>query len=339
MFVDAALEDPDQLATIDHTLREIAGWGAQVRRAQMAAAETLEGIGATERPRAVVAGGPNGRLFRAVLEPVCPVPFVAWPHPGLPGWAGPLELVVVMCPEGVGEEELSAVTEARRRGCALLVAAPEGSPVHAAAAGRDAVLVPAGSDDPTALAVPVLSALHRLGLGPAVNAEPVAQALDDVAESCAPTVPSDENPAKELALVLADNTPLVWGGSVLSARAARRLAERFRAVTGRPAVAGDDGQLVPLMSPAPDVDVFADPFEDGPTPARLALVTLIDGTETPVAEAERTRLEEVAESASVRVHPLRAADGSDIARFASLLAIGRYAAAYLGLGLGLGRRV
>ena len=52
------------------------------------------------RPRAVVAAGPDSRLLRAVLEPWCPVPFVAWPGPGLPGWAGGLDLVVVLAPDG-----------------------------------------------------------------------------------------------------------------------------------------------------------------------------------------------------------------------------------------------
>ena len=53
-----------------------------------------------ERPRAVVAAGPDSRLLRAVLEPWCPVPFVAWPAAGLPGWAGAMDLVVVLAPDG-----------------------------------------------------------------------------------------------------------------------------------------------------------------------------------------------------------------------------------------------
>ncbi|AYY12047.1 hypothetical protein EF847_04305 [Actinobacteria bacterium YIM 96077] len=334
MFFDASLEDPQELARIDDTLRGVATWGAHIRHAHMAAAEVLETIEVDDRPRAVVAGGTEGRLFRAVLEPVCPVPFVAWPHPGLPGWAGPLDRVVVVSPGGVGDEELSAVAEARRRGCSMLVTAPEDSPMHAATAGRDTIFLPAGSSDPTALAVPILRALHQLGLGPDVDAEQVALALDDVAERCAPAVSVDQNPAKELALVLADATPLVWGGSVLAARAARRIAEGFRVASGRPAVAGDDDQLVPLLSSAPEVDVFADPFEDGPEPNRPALVMLEDGTESPVIDAARQRLREVAETASVRTHTVNAVKGAEIVRFASLLAIGRYAAAYLALGLG-----
>nr|WP_246211554.1 SIS domain-containing protein [Phytoactinopolyspora alkaliphila] len=273
-------------------------------------------------------------MFRAVLEPICPVPFVAWPHPGLPAWAGPLDLVVVVCAEGSGIDAVSTAAEARRRGCALLVAAPEGSELHTVSDGRDAVFLPASGSNATALAVPVLSALHRLGLGPDVQPESVADALDDIAERCSPRVGVDENVAKEVALALADSTPLVWGGSVLAARAARRIAEALRSASGRPAVAGDDEQLVPLLSNAPEVDVFADPFEDGPAPLRPVLIILDDGTESPVLDVARRRLEAEAEQASVRVYPVRAAEGSQIGRFVTLLAVGRYAAAYLALGMG-----
>ncbi|NDL59964.1 SIS domain-containing protein [Phytoactinopolyspora mesophila] len=334
MFFDTSLDDPEALASIDGVLRELASWGAHVRRAYSAAAETLDGLNSDDRPRAIVAGGPDGRLFRAVLEPICPVPFVAWPHPGLPAWAGPLDLVVVMCAGGAGPEEISAVAEARRRGCSLLVAAPENSELHSAASSRDTIFLPAGSTDPTAVAVPMLIALHRLGLGPEVEAEPVAEALDDVAKRCAPSVGVDENPAKELALALAEGTPVVWGGSALAARAARRLAENLRKASGRPAIAGDDDQLVPLLADAPEVDVFADPFEDGPAPLRPVLLVLDDGAEAPLLDAARRRLEEVAESSSVRVFPIHAAEGAEIVRFATLLAMGQYVAAYLALGLG-----
>lgn len=335
MFFDGSLDDTNALSVIDPVLREIAGWGAQVRLADVASADVLATLNAGDRPRAIVAGGPDGRLFRAVLEPVCPVPFVAWPHRGLPGWAGPLDLVVVVCRDGNGDDEISAVAEARRRGCQLLVAAPEGSAMHQAAAGRSTIFLPAGSADPTALAVPVLHALHIMGLGPQVEVEPVAAALDDVAERCGPNVPADANPAKELALAIADDVPVVWGGSVLAARAARRVAEALRSASGRPAVAGEADLLVPILEGAPESDLFADPFEDGSAASlRPALVILDDGSDSPAALAGRARLDAAAQSGGVRFQEVRAVEGPDIGRFAALLATGRYAAAYLALGLG-----
>jgi hypothetical protein len=41
-----------------------------------------------------------------------------------------------------------------------------------------------------------------------------------------------------------------------------------------------------------------------------------------------------AERSAVRVHEVRAAEGPDVGRFAALLSTGRFAAAYLALGLG-----
>ncbi|MER6940859.1 hypothetical protein ABT284_24230, partial [Nocardioides sp. NPDC000441] len=90
-FDESRLDDERALAGIDLLLRSLAESGARVRREAAGAAEPLQEAvrraAETGRPRAVVAAGPDSRLLRAVLEPFCPVPFVAWPAPGLPGWA------------------------------------------------------------------------------------------------------------------------------------------------------------------------------------------------------------------------------------------------------------
>jgi hypothetical protein len=338
VFDDTRLDDEHALASVDDALREVAGWGAEVRRAAVAA---QDGVAVLERdpmprPRAVVAAGPDGRLLRTVLEPVCPVPFVAWPHPGLPGWAGPLDLVVVLSTTGEGSAaDEATVAEAVRRGCELLVSCPATSSL-AQTAGARGVLVPAGSTDPLAVSVPVLSGLHALGLGPPVTAEPVAAALDEVAARCGPAVSVDANPAKQLALTLADRVPVVWGGSPLAGRAARRLVEGLRAATGVPAVAGAVDQLEPLLAAAEERDVFADPFADtadaGVAPP--VLVVLDDGAHEPAQDAARDRLVGTAQARGLHVHEVCADDGPDVARFASLLAIGRFAATYLALGQG-----
>lgn len=339
MFDETRLSDPVALGSVDAPLRAIAEWGADVRLADTAARPLLAGLAAqsTSRPRAVLAAGPDARLLRTVLEPVCPVPFVAWPHAGLPGWAGPLDLVVVLSTNGAGSShEQATVAEAVRRGCELVVVCPQDSPLRPLAAGRGCVL-PAGTSDALAVSVPALRALHSLGLGPQVDAEPVAAALDRVAQRCGPDSPVDENPAKELAMALAERLPVLWGGSPLASRAARRAAEGLRAATGVPAVAGVANQLVPLLMAAPERDVFADPFDEvaeraGPLPP--VLVVFDDGATGPADEQDRRQLEEAASAKGVRVHRLAVDDPGDVARFASLMAVGRFAAVYLALGMG-----
>ncbi|TWD82140.1 phosphoglucose isomerase-like protein [Kribbella amoyensis] len=333
-FDDSRLDDPAALEATDHLLRRLAGAGARVRAEIDAAEEVLAGLDSDGfRPRAVVAAGRDARLVRAVLEPVCPVPFVAWPGPGLPGWTGPLDLVIVLGGSTDDPEATSAASEAVRRGCGLMVACPENSPVAQASAGsRHAIRLPSQSDDQLAAAVAVLQGLHQMELGPVVDAKAVATLLDDVAIECSPNNDVASNPAKDLSLMLADALPLVWGGSVLAARAARRVVEALRLASGRPALAADAGHLLPVLNQPPR-DLFADPFDQAEE-LRPGLVILDDGVEDAGVAEHRRQLEEKAERHDVRVHIVRQASGTDIARYAALTQHGRYAAAYLGIGLG-----
>ncbi|QWC84050.1 hypothetical protein KLP28_10540 [Nocardioidaceae bacterium] len=333
-FEESRLDDPTALASHDGALRSLAEAGARVRRevgmAAEDAARVREELGGS-RPRAVVAAGPDSRLLRAVLEPWCPVPFVAWPGSGLPGWTGGLDLVVILAPEGADRTAASAVAEAARRGAQVLVVTPKTSMV-AEHAGRDTVVVPATTGDQLATAVVALGVLHDLGLGPGCNAEKVADALDQVAVDCGPQRDLVTNPAKELAIALADAVPVVWGGSVLAARAARRVSEAMRRSTGRSAVAGDAENLLPVLEGAPRRDVFADPYADEPAATRPVLVVLDDGNEAPMVREDRGRLLSAAQQAGVRVETVRHDTGEALASYAALHATGCWAAEYLALG-------
>ena len=335
-FDESRLDDESALSSADLRLRTLAESGARVRREAGEAAEaTEEAVARAQdaRPRAVIAAGPDSRLLRAVLEPWCPVPFVAWPSPALPGWAGSLDLVVVLAPDGADTGTASAVAEAVRRGCQLVVACPPGSTVAEHAAGRWSTILPTATRDQLATAVVMLRFLDRVSLGPSADPEEVATALDDVATACSPHRDIAVNPAKVLAITLADANPLVWGGSVLAARAARRVAESIRRASGRTALAGDAEHLLPVIEAARQRDVFADPFAEGGGDLRPVLLILDDGTEDPVVREHRGRLKAAAEARSVRVETLVAEESSEVARYASLLLSGTYAAEYLRLGL------
>ncbi|WP_292678267.1 SIS domain-containing protein, partial [Nocardioides sp.] len=304
--------------------------------AATAIADAVERGRELARPRAVIAAGPDSRLLRAVLEPWCPVPFVAWPNPALPGWAGSLDLVVVLAPDGSDVGTASAVAEGVRRGCQVVVACPPSSMVAEHAAGRWSTILPTEAGDPLATAVVMLSYLDQVSLGPAADAEQVAQALDDVAIASSPHRDLAVNPAKMLAIALADTNPLVWGGSVLAARAARRVAESVRRASGRTALAGDAEHLLPVIEAARPRDVFDDPFADSlgsPSELRPMLLVLDDGAEEPVVREQRGRLQAAAAARGVRVETVVAEAPTEVARYASLLLSGTYAAAYLGIGL------
>jgi len=335
-FDESRLEDELTLGGADLRLRWLAESGARVRRE---AAETAEALGlaveraTSGRPRAVVAAGPDSRLVRAVLEPSCPVPFVAWPSPNLPGWVGSLDLVVVLAPDGGDPATASAVAEAVRRGTQVVVAGPERSLVAEHATGRDATVLPVTTGDQLAVAVLVLSYLDRVGLGPSADPEEVAAALDAVAIACSPHRDLSVNPGKVLALTLADSLPLVWGGSVLAARAARRVAESIRRASGRGALAGDAEHLLPVIEAARQHTVFDDPFDGDGAGPRPVLLVLDDGADDPVRHEQRSTLTRAADERGVRVEVIAAEAASEVARYAELLLSGTYAAEYLRIGL------
>jgi hypothetical protein len=334
VFDETQLDDEVALSAFDNELRHLAEAGARVRREAAASATDLDALSTEGMPRAVLAAGSDARLLRAVLEPWCPVPFVAWPGPGLPGWAGALDLVVVLAPDA-DPLAIPVVAEANRRGCTLIVACPARSTLAEASAGRHSTVLPTETGDTLASAVVALQALHGLGIGPEVVAEDVARSLDDVAIECSPQREVGFNPGKDLALALADNLPVVWGGSVLAARAARRIAEALRRSSGRAALAADAQHLIPVIEGAKPRDVFADPFADPQAIAhRPSLLVIDDGTDEPVINETRIRLESLAREHDVRVDRIGTGVESPVARYAAVLSNGLYAAAYLAIGLG-----
>jgi hypothetical protein len=122
---------------------------------------------------------------------------------------------------------------------------------------------------------------------------------------------------------------------VLAARAARRVAEAVRRTSGRPALAADAGHLLPVLEATRDRDLFADPFDDaGSQWMPPGLLVLDDGVEEASVRADRGHLTAVAAAHHVHTQTIDAKEGPEMARYASLLTTGRYAAAYLGIGLG-----
>ena len=251
----------------------------------------------------MIAAGPDSRLLRAVLEPWCPVPFVAWPGPALPGWAGSLDLVVVLAPDGA--DPGTAVRRRRGRTPRL----PGRRRLPADVAGRRARRRPLEHDPADRHPRPARhrrrdARLPRPGRssGPRADAEQVAEALDAVAIACSPHRDLAVNPAKMLAIALADTNPLVWGGSVLAARAARRVAESIRRASGRTALAGDAEHLLPVLEAARAARRLRRPVRRrAAASARPMLLVLDDGAEEPVVREQRGRLQAAAAGRGVRV--------------------------------------
>ncbi|MBL1101291.1 SIS domain-containing protein [Streptomyces coffeae] len=160
MLDESLLDAPEALARADTRglLRGAAESGARVRTAARHAAEAgLGDLKPDGRPRAVLVAGPGAAgsctadLLGALGGGNCPVSLIAptgvAPAPGalhwtLPGWASPLDLLVIATPDGTEPGLPLLVEQAYRRGCALVAVAPGHSPLADAVAQARGLMVP-----------------------------------------------------------------------------------------------------------------------------------------------------------------------------------------------------
>ena len=356
------LDDAAGLEAADpgRMLPAIASAAAQVREAAVLAAEAgVASLADDGRPRAVVVCGMGGSgiagdVLAAVAGPTCPVPVVTHRGYGLPAWVGPVDLVVVVSCSGSTEETLSALEEAVRRGCRLLVVGRSGSPVDDLGQRGRAVFVPVTQGRQPratmwALSTPLVVAAHELGLlsSPVDAVEETARTLEQVADRCRVDAASLVNPAKRLALDLAGRLPVLWGTSPLAGTVAYRFACQLNENAKSPAtwgvlpeanhnqVVAFDGPFAGASTAPSDDDFFRDRGDDEDAEARLSLVLLRDADEHPQVTRRADVSAELARERDVPVLQLRAEGSSAFARLASLVGLTDYASAYLALAQGL----
>ena len=175
---DAILSDPKRLVQAGGDLLEsVASAGAHVRSALAEIDHDLiAAIVRRGRPRAVVFVGAGGSGAAGEIVVACAgrgsaIPMFTTGGPGLPGWIGALDLVVVISAAGSSPEALLAVAEAGRRG-AHVVGVGGGGPLQAAVVRVRGDYFPLGRVTGPVLAraltwrlaVPLLLMAQQLGL-------------------------------------------------------------------------------------------------------------------------------------------------------------------------------
>ncbi|WP_199730736.1 hypothetical protein [Amycolatopsis panacis] len=345
---DSLLDDPARLAEADRggLLRAAAMAGAQVRATAEAAAELeLSERLDLGRPRSLVLIDRPGvsrtvtRLLASLLTPSCPVPVVM--AESVPAWIGALDVVFAHT-DDPGDRELAASLErAARFGASVVLSAPEDGPVAASVAGKGVLLaprvpVPPEMAFPRGLAAGLLTA-NALGLLVA-DVQALADQLDLEAEKDYLARESFANPAKALALRMAERVPLLWGldpvAVAVGEHAAHAFAahaavvcdvEDYRQAMARPALwrAAQSGDR--------ERDIFADP---GDGPEALAKRVLVMSVRTgPATEAARYQVGDLLPGADLVV-PAEEIEADEVIRAAVLALRFELAAVYLGLAAG-----
>ncbi|WP_434582221.1 SIS domain-containing protein [Carbonactinospora thermoautotrophica] len=357
---EAVLDDVEamQAADADQMLRAVASSGAQVRQAAIAAEEAgLARLREEGQPRTVVVAGLGGSgisgdVLAAVAGIGCRVPVVTLRDYTLPGWVGPMDLLIGVSCSGATEETLAVVEEAARRGTRLVTVGAPKSPLAGLSEQARGIHVPVDSGGRLpraniwALSVPLLVAAHALGLAsvPREVLDRTADLLDDIAQRCRPTSEAFVNPAKELALAVAGSVPMLWGSSPLAGVAAYRFACQLNENTKYPAVFGtlpeaNHNQIMAFegalaASSNVDEDLFRDRVGDEIEP-RIRLVLLRDTVEHPQVTRRREVSQELAEARGIPVSEVVAEGAHPLERLASLVALTDYASVYAAFVLGV----
>ncbi|WAL66760.1 hypothetical protein ORV05_02795 [Amycolatopsis cynarae] len=345
---DTLLDDPARLAEADRAglLRAAAMAGAQMRSTRELAAEIeLADRLDLGRPRALVliarpgVGRALTRLLAALLAPSCPVPVVI--TDAVPSWIGALDVVFAHT-DDPGDRELAAgIERASRYGATVVLSGPQEGPVAASIAGKGLLLSPRIPVPPEltfsrGLAAGLLAA-NALGLLVA-DVQALADQLDAEAERGHLGRDSFANPAKALALRLADRVPMLWGLDQAAVAVAEHAAYALGAHAG--VVCDAAGYRQALARPAlrraamagtAEQDIFADPdFEaTGPKP-RVLLLAVHSG---PTADAVRYEASHTLPGAGV-IAPADEIPGDEPVRAGVLALRFELAAVYLGLAAG-----
>ncbi|NBO26084.1 MAG: mannose-6-phosphate isomerase [Actinobacteria bacterium] len=359
MIDDLLLDDIGGLSAGDpaNMLAAVASSGAQMREAvsdidRAKIADVTKG----EQPRNIlIAGlggsGVGGDVLRAVIGQSTPVPIVSERSHSLPGWVGPMDVVIGVSCSGMTEETLSTTAEAGRRGARVITIGAGGSDLEKLSesiSGAVHFAIDAKGRSPRASlwthATPLLMVANALGIAhiDEKEFEIAADLMDELSVANGPSVPLGENPAKALALSCAESLPMVWGTGMIGATAAGRFMAQLAENAKIPSSHGElpevgHNQIVTfdgvLAGAAPARDIFRD--DDGVIDRRTHLYILRDTNEHPAVEKRIGIVSQIASDRNVPVTLIQARDGHPISRLASLIIPTDWASVYAGLALGI----
>jgi glucose/mannose-6-phosphate isomerase len=359
MIDDLLLDDINGMSAKDpgQMLEAVASSGAQMREAvSVIDRALLTEVSTGEQPRnLLIAGlggsGVGGDVLKAVIGQSTPIPIISERSHSLPGWVGPMDVVIGVSCSGMTEETLSTTAEAGRRGARVITIGAGGSDLEKLSnsiSGAVHFAIDAKGRSPRASlwthATPLLMVANALGIAhiDEKEFEIAADLMDELSVANGPSVPLGENSAKALALSCAESLPMVWGTGMIGATASARFMAQLAENSKIPAAYGElpevgHNQIVTfdgvLAGAAPARDIFSD--GDGAIDRRTHLYILRDTNEHPAVEKRIGIVQQIASDRNVAVTLIQAHDGHPISRLASLIVPTDWASVYAGLALGI----
>lgn len=227
------LDDLDAIGKLDASGMgdAIAGLPQQCREAWAAAQEMALPPAYALAENVVIAGmggsAIGGALLQGIIAGECPVPLLISRDYDLPAFVDERTLVIASSYSGNTEETLSAARQARERGARLIVLAAGGELLRLAREwGAPAHTISFKGQPRAALGhslMALLAIAQRLGWVADKSAD-VADAvavMERRAGEISPLVPTEKNPAKQMAMRLHGRIPFIYGAEHLAQVAVR----------------------------------------------------------------------------------------------------------------------
>jgi glucose/mannose-6-phosphate isomerase len=327
------LDDPEVLRRIDpeDMLGRVAELPSQLARGSrvVQAIEPDSRLGDVDAVVVLAMGGSaiGAELVTAAAGTRLRVPLIVHRDYGLPSGVGERTLVIAASHSGETAETLSGFSAARERGVPMAVITTGGR----LAAAAEHVKLPlyryqAGGQPRAAIGYGVAivhELLAHIGLiDDPDELAPAAAALEGVLERLGPSVPTDANPAKQLAWSILGRIPVVYGHGPMAA-----VAHRWKTQLN------ENGKAWAVWEPMPEANHNAiegslNPRELGDA---LTVIQLRDPEEPPeIAERYRVVEELLSERATPRSE-VWAEGPSPLARVLSAVAWGDLVSVYLAI--------
>lgn len=322
----AAADPGDMLARI----RDLAG---QCRAAwQNAAGLALPDDYRTETTALVVLGmggsAIGGDLVRSLAAPHAPYPIVVNRGYDLPAWVGPRTLVVASSHSGNTEETLAAADLAHARGARLVAITTGGALAQRARAWGIPLLTYQYDAQPRAVIghslVNMVALVERLGwlrdMGPAV--EEAAGVVEALRAGCDVAVPTERNPAKQLARGLVGQLPVIYGGGLLE-----EVARRWKGQFNENSKAWATYEVLPESNHNGIVG-YEHPAA---LSAQATVIFLEASSDHPRVRIRQRVTKEVLDRAGVRHHTIVSQGNSPLAQMLAVITQGDWVSYYLAL--------
>jgi glucose/mannose-6-phosphate isomerase len=333
LFEDAVtLDDPATLRRIDpeDMLGKVAEMPRQLAQARQAAAfEPEPRLRDVDSVIVLAMGGSaiGAELVAAAAGKRLRVPLVVHRDYGLPAGAGPRTLIVAASHSGETAETLSGFGEALRRELPLVVVTTGGRlAAQAADAGIPTLRYQPGGQPRAAIGFGVGLVHELLGRLELVTDPdpmgPVVASVESVLDRLGPSVPTDANPAKQLAWSTFGRIPIVYAHGMMAA-----VAHRWKTQLN------ENAKAWAAWEPMPEANHNA--IEGSLNPRELSdalyVIELRDPDE-PVEIAERYRVvEELLGERATNRSRVWAEGASPLARVLGAVAYGDLASVYLAI--------